>query len=109
MKLEIETTRQPGVVIAALRGSINAANADEVFESLLILVEPGSKLVLAAAGLEFVSSAGLRLILKLYRAVAIVDGRLILTELSPEVREVMHVTGFLQHFTCSETLAEALN
>ncbi|MDD5198502.1 MAG: STAS domain-containing protein [Terrimicrobiaceae bacterium] len=108
MKLEIEVTRQTGAVIAALKGSINAANAEEAAASLLPLAQAGGRLVLDASRLEFISSAGLRLLLRLQRAAADAGGRLVLAGLSPEVSEVMLVTGFLQHFVHAETLAEAL-
>jgi len=108
MKLEIVVTHPPEAVVATLIGSINAANAPEAAVTLLPLLEAGGTVVLDASRLEYISSAGLRLLLQLQRTGAATGARLILAGLMPEVREVMHVTGFLRNFTEAGTLAEAL-
>jgi anti-anti-sigma factor len=109
MKLEIIVTERAGTVIAALSGSINAANAEEVLDTLAPLAAGGGRLLLEASALDYVSSAGLRLLLQLHRTAATSGGQVIVAGLNPQITEVMLVTGFLRHFTRVQTLAEAFD
>ncbi len=48
--------------------------------------------------MTYMSSAGLRVLLLTHRRAEHSGGRIVLTRLSPEVREVMSATGFLDYF-----------
>jgi len=54
------------------------------------------------------SSAGLRMLLKLYRSVTGDSGQLVLAGISEEIQDTMEVTGFLQFFTTCSSLEEGL-
>ena len=76
----------------ALEGHITSTNAAEVEAAVLAMLEgmePG-ELVLDADGLQYISSAGLRIILRLMKAGR--NPRMV--NVSSEVYEVLEVTGF---------------
>ena len=77
-----------------LDGRIDSNNAAEVEKDLLEQLSAGAAedVVIDAEELEYISSAGLRVILRLKKAIA--DTSLI--NVSPEVYDILDVTGFTE-------------
>ena len=67
------------------------------------------KLTIDMSRVDYLSSAGLRLLLLLYREVTARNGKLVLLRVSPEIQTVMSHTGFLTFFTIADSLQEALH
>jgi hypothetical protein len=67
-----------------------------------------SDFVIQLNGLEYISSAGLRSILMVAKQVKARSGRLILTGLTDEVREVFHLSGFHTILRICDTKEAAL-
>ena len=106
--MEIHTSMAGLVPIAAIVGDIDARTVLKTQETLVPLVQPGSKILLDLSRVEYMSSAGLRMLLSLYRQVAGADGSLALAGLSENIKETMAVTGFLRFFTIYEAVEAAL-
>ncbi len=85
---------EQGTLTIELEGRIDSANAAEMEASLLEILkaEPASSLVLDLERLEYVSSAGLRVILRLKKMIA--DTKLI--NVSSDVYEILEMTGFTE-------------
>ena len=81
-----------------IKGNIDSTNAPE-FEKELMAALPTE---IDAAELEYISSAGLRVLLKLSKAV----GEVTLNNVSPEVYEILDVTGFTSILTVKKALRE---
>ncbi|MBR6236505.1 MAG: anti-sigma factor antagonist [Firmicutes bacterium] len=81
-------------LVIELSGHIDSANAAEVESAVTAARGTGDfkKVVVDCSGLNYVSSAGLRVILRLKKAVA--DTSLI--NVSPEVYDILDVTGFTE-------------
>ena len=93
-----------GKLVIRIVGRINANNARE-FESKIndiVAAHDGYPVVLDASELEYISSAGLRAILKLRKRL---DG-LEVVETSPEVYEVFEVTGFTELLDVSKRMRQ---
>ncbi|MDJ0736287.1 MAG: anti-sigma factor antagonist [Nostocaceae cyanobacterium] len=106
MEINIKTIED--VKVAALVGDVDAKTAPSVTEQVTPLVEPGSKIVLDMTGVPYMSSAGLRSLLSLYRQATAKEGKIVLVGLSEDIQDTMSVTGFLDFFQTSETLEEGL-
>ena len=92
MTITPETTAQATIV--PLLGQINSANAGALEAQLLTLVDGGVRqLVLDFAALDYISSAGLRLVL---------------CAMQPHVHEVFDISGFLAILDVQATRQEAL-
>ena len=104
MVSELKITQDGDVTIVELAGEVNTNTAPEVQSQIMPLVKPGAKLVLDMTKVNYMSSAGLRVLLWLYRQVSGSDGRIVLVGLNDDIENVMTVTGFLQFFTVTETL-----
>lgn len=82
----------------ALKGRIDSSNAPALEESLL----REKPTTLDASGLEYISSAGLRVLLRLSKEVENLE----VVNVSSEVYEIFNVTGFTQIFPVSRALRE---
>ncbi|MDR3054701.1 MAG: STAS domain-containing protein [Zoogloeaceae bacterium] len=97
------------VQIAAIEGRINGSNADELEETLLALLNKGSqKLVLDFSGVDYISSAGLRVVLLIAKQTAAASGTLVLCGMQAGVFEVFEMCGFVDILNIDDTRATAL-
>jgi anti-sigma B factor antagonist len=79
-----------------------------VQQQVLPLAQPGAKILLDMTQVPYMSSAGLRMLLSLYRQVAAKDGQLVLVGLVEQIKDTMSITGFLDFFTTCDTLESGL-
>lgn len=90
MQVNIETINKE--TVAFVEGSINSANATEFGEALAALPGEAESIKLDIAGLEYISSAGLRVLLSLKKRCGEKPFRVI--NASIEVMDVFNMTGF---------------
>ena len=97
MKVEIQEKDQ--MMVAQLSGRLDTAVSQEVSTQLQPLVDNADKtLVLDCKELEYISSSGLRIFLTIRKAAATKGGRVIVRNISSEIRQVFMMTGFLNLF-----------
>ncbi len=106
MDINIKTLED--VTVVELAGDIDANTAPSIQEKVLPLVGTGGKVLLDMTAVPYMSSAGLRMLLSLFRQVSAKDGKLVLVGLSEEIRDTMSITGFLDFFTTTETIEAGL-
>ncbi len=106
--MNIEFEEIDGITVATLFGELDGRTAPLVQEKLLALPRPGGKVLLDMSGVGYISSAGLRALLMLYRQMVADDGQVALVGLTESIRDVMSVTGFLEFFNDYGTLPEGL-
>lgn len=106
MKIKIGTVEQATVV--ELVGDVDTNTAPEVQDKVLPLVQEGSKILLNLTGVAYMSSAGLRLLLSLYRRASSQSGNLVLVGINEYVKDTMEATGFLNFFTICDTIDAGL-
>lgn len=75
-------------------GRLDATTSEEVWESLQDVCERFSKVILNMAKLQYISSAGLRVMKLTHMAMRKKGGELVLTNVNPMVMEVFEMTGF---------------
>lgn len=97
-----------GVTRVELEGSIDGKTAPQIREELFPTLQLAQKIVIDMSRVDYLSSAGLRLLLLLYREITARKGKLVLLRVSPEIRTVMSHTGFLSFFTIADSQQEAL-
>ena len=102
--MEINTKTEQDVTVVEITGDIDANTAPTVSEKVLPLATPGSKILMDMTSVPYMSSAGLRSLLSLYRQTQAKDGKVVLVGLSEELQDTMSVTGFLDFFTTAETV-----
>ena len=77
----------------ALDGRLDTTTAPQL-EAELGGLDGITKLIFAMAKLVYISSAGLRVLLKAQKAITKNDGSMTVKNVSQEIREIFEVTGF---------------
>ena len=62
------------------------------------------KMILDLSGVSFLSSAGLRVLLMLFRQLKQQDGRLLLVNTPAEIQDIMSMTGFINFFDLYDSM-----
>ncbi|MEZ4670624.1 MAG: STAS domain-containing protein [Anaerolineae bacterium] len=106
--MEVLTRTDDNVTILEVSGDIDGSSAPVLQEQVLGAIKPGCKLLLDMSKVEFMSSAGLRVMLVLYRQISGSDGKCLLYGLSQPLQDTMAATGFLKFFTLSDDLNAGL-
>lgn len=106
--MEINLKKLQEIQVVELIGDVDASTAPKVQQQILPLAQPNSKILLDMSQVPYMSSAGLRVLLSLYRQATAQDGKLVLVGLSEDLQDTMSVTGFLDFFTTGETVEAGL-
>ena len=100
MDLQIRNLAETDIItVVELSGDIDGSSAPQAQESILALVQPGCKLLLDMSRVDYMSSAGLRMLLVTSRTISAKGGQLVLVGLSEDLVDTMSVTGFLDAST----------
>lgn len=93
--MEINQKEESGIVFLAFKGRLDGTNALEAEETInRILDGDNNRLLFDLEGLEYLSSAGLRVILGAAKEMKRRDGKFVLCSLNAYVKEVFEVSGF---------------
>ncbi len=98
MGLDIQVIRHDGTAMVKVSGEIDGSTAGQAQAALLPLLEEHRSIVLDMSGVGYMSSAGLRMLLLVYRQVAAQDGKVAIAGLAEPIKDVMSITGFLKFF-----------
>lgn len=109
MTFQSDIVALDGVQQVALRGRLDSVTSASLEKSLQSLFETnGSRILLDFSALNYVSSAGLRVVLMAAKRAKQAQGRLVLCGLLPHVREVFEISGFLKILDVVDDRAAAL-
>jgi anti-anti-sigma factor len=95
--LEISVEKQPeGRIRVALKGRLDTETYAQCEQRLQpLLAAPTRVLVLDLAQLDYLSSMGLRVLMKTNKAIAALGGKCLLTRLQPPIRAVIDIANAL--------------
>ena len=84
--------------IYKLGGELDSFNSQEVQDGLKAILDKGCNAVLDMTDCKYISSTGLRVLLFTKKMAAMKGQNLCLKSVSPEVKDIMDVTGFTEFF-----------
>jgi anti-anti-sigma factor len=91
-----------------IRGRLDAVSAPVAEETLIDAIQAGvSRLVINLGDTDYVSSAGLRVLVATAKRLSRQGGQMVLCELQSEVRQVFEISGLLTIFAVADTEATA--
>lgn len=97
--MNIEHTDHEGMTVLAPSGRIDTTTSGAVEEAVRRTVDAGARrLVVDFSGVEYISSAGLRVFLVLAKRMRDLHGRLILCGMPEPVAQVFRLAGFMALF-----------
>jgi anti-sigma B factor antagonist len=87
-----------GIIIAELAGELDIASAPDLRDQLLSLLRPGSsRLVIDLSRVSFCDASGLAVLVSTARRARLLGGFLRLAAVSPQVGQVLNMTGLHRH------------
>lgn len=108
VETDVESVRRGAVVIVTPRDRFDSNSAPEVERILLDHTERGERrIVLDLSHISYISSIGLRVILKAVMVMTKTGGKLVLSGGNEQVRTVLHMSGALMMSLHASTLEEA--
>ena len=90
---------QPTGMLAMVNGRLDTPAAAKAQQEIAPLLEAADKeITLDCTNLEYISSSGLRLFLTIRKETAAKGGKVIIENISDEIKKVFMMTGFLNLF-----------
>ena len=107
--MTINESNEGGVVVVSPHGRIDSTSSATLDHHLQRLAASGqTRVVIDFSGVDYISSAGLRVMLALAKRARDQKGRVALFGMNDSVRQVFELAGFVALFTITATRAEAV-
>lgn len=107
--MEVIQDKRDGVLVLALKGRLDSSTSGDFEGKLLGLVHAGeTRVVLDFRDLDYISSAGLRVLLKAAKELKQKQGRICFCAVKDYIREIFEMSGFISFFPLHASLEDAL-
>lgn len=107
--MEIRQEKKDGVLILNIIGRLDSNTANQLEDELIPIVDEGEENILVDfSDLDYISSAGLRLLLLAAKKMDKKDCKIILCSMKDFIHEVFEISGFTAIFTIAKNADEAL-
>lgn len=106
--MQISTRTRNDIHIVSISGSLDSSTSPEAQKSLDSVVASAKKVMLDFSDLDYISSAGLRILLGAAKQLRASGGTLGMFGLNQSVREVFEISGFSSILSVYQSEAEAL-
>ncbi|QMV41114.1 STAS domain-containing protein [Cohnella cholangitidis] len=107
--MNIVTAQREGVTVISIEGRLDGHHAQSAEAAFLALTGEGrTRFVFDFADMQYISSAGLRVVLVAAKKVRSLQGRLVCANMSDQVRDVFEMSGFLSILETAESTDGAI-
>lgn len=107
--MNIKEAKKDKATVITVEGRLDSSTSGVLEKKLLSLMETGEKnFLLDFAGMDYISSAGLRVLLMAAKKTKPAGGKVVLSALTDNVKEVFDIAGFTSIFTIFTTQEEAI-
>ena len=107
--MKILEEQHDGINVFKIKGRLDSKTSTEFEEKIIEASKGGAKsMIFDFKNLEYISSAGLRVILKATKEIKKINGLIVLCSMQDYVREVFEIAGFDTFLTIEETFDDAL-
>ena len=107
-KLSIQTETKGSVVVVTVSGRIDSETAPMLDADLTKIISGNSNLVLDLTGVEYMSSAGIRAVVKASQTVEKSGGAVKLASVPESVQSLLYTVGLNQKINTYSTASEAV-
>ena len=108
--MEIKARKEKNAIVVSVRGKMDAVSSPKFENQLSELISQGEKdFVIDLGELEYLSSAGLRIILVTLKRLKEKDGKLFICALKGMVKEVFEISGFGAIIPIYDSVGSALS
>ena len=107
--LSIEADNRQSVSVVKVKGRVDSETAPELDDALIKLLQADrNQIVLNLEGVDYISSAGLRAVVKAYQAAKKSGGDVRLASVSTPVEVILRTVGMMQMLQMYPTEQEAI-
>ncbi len=107
--MNLTEKKQDGIVVIKLEGRLDTANYEDAEKKIWRMIEEGEKFFLIdMSELNYISSSGLRVLLKSLKKLRSEDGNLVLSGLNNILQDVFEISGFSKFFDIYGSTDEAM-
>lgn len=107
--MEVRNEEKNGFVVVSPVGSLDFNNSTDFEKKILSFIEAGNNnIVIDFSELNFISSAGLRVLLMTAKKLKASGGKLGLSSLNEQISEVLTISGFTAIFSIFNSSDEAV-
>jgi len=107
--MELKQEKKNGATIFHFSGRLDSVTSLEVEKTLLNAIASGDKkLIFDLSALDYLSSAGIRVLVQCYKKVEAAQGHVFLCSLPKPIENVLYVTGFLPYFQIFDKTDQAV-
>ena len=106
--MEIKHEEVGSVTVFTIEGDIDGNTAPEAQAQVTPLASADAKIAMDMSSVSYMSSAGLRMLLVIYRTIMGQGGQVVLVGLSEELQDTMTLTGFMDFFEHYDSIDEGL-
>lgn len=108
--MTINTEYEGNIVIMSLNGRLDTMHFPAVDKELTSLIENGRKeIVIDCKDLDYISSSGLRVLLKGLKMTEVSKGRMAICSLQPTIVQIFKISGFDHLFEIYPGRQEAIS
>jgi anti-anti-sigma factor len=106
--MDVKISTLGSYLLVDVEGRIDTTNASEFELKMMELIEGGNiRIILNCAGLNYISSSGLRVFLVIQKKMVALKGQFKLCNLQPGIREIFDISGFSSIFSVYPDAAAA--
>ena len=97
--MEVKINKQDSNIIVEFIGRLDTPASVEASQAIEpVLADAGNTIILECKELSYISSSGLRIFLTIRKAAAAKGGKVIVRNITDDIRHVFMMTGFLNLF-----------
>lgn len=107
--MKIQETKKGNIIVVELDGRLDSSTSSQLEKKLLASLDAGEKnLLIDFARVDYISSAGLRVLLMAAKKSKTAGGKVVLSALVSNVKEVFDIAGFTSIFPLFATQEDAM-
>ena len=95
--MEAQVEEKGDVIVVRVQGRLDAASSPQLEKKLNSIIESGHfKVILNLAGVDYLSSAGMRVMLSVSKKLRHLEGKVVACSLNEDVMVIIKMAGFHQ-------------
>ena len=93
--MDIIETKQDDITVFSISGRLDSGSSPELDKHIMLAMESGTRrIVVDCQKLDYITSAGLRVIVKTAKKLTPENGKIVLCAMADYVKEVFEIAGF---------------
>lgn len=106
----LEKTEYPNATIFHIKGRLDASSTQELEQLILVFLEQGIKnLIMDFSELDYINSAGLRILVMSYQRLHPLGGRVAVCGAKDYIAEIFDISGYNRVFSMYPDLDQAMS